>query len=107
MGIFTKDELEYTRGKKFFTYNGEVVNFDDIKEIDSKITTETRNSVYIKREFVVKFYFQTGGLLLRADTQKLERYKLLSDLVDDIQKYKGIAPAGIPYPHSSKKESIF
>ena len=107
MAIFTKDELKYTIGKKFFTYNGEVVNFDDIKEIDSKITTEIKNSVYIKRELVVKIYFQRGGLFLRADTKELERYKLLSELVDGIQKYKGIAPAGISYPPSSKKRSKF
>ena len=107
MGIFTKDELEYTRGKKFFTYNGEVVNFDDIKEIDPKITKEMKNSAYIKRELVVKLYFQTGGLLLRADTQKLERYKLLSELADDIKKYKDIAPDGIPYSIFPKKESKY
>ena len=105
MGIFTKNELKYIRREKFFTYNGDVINFDDIKEIDPKTTTEMKNSVYIKRELVVKLYFQTGGLLLRTDTQKIERYKLLSELVDDIQKYKDIAPAGIPYPPSSKKES--
>lgn len=105
--FFKKDELEYTRGKKFFIYNDKVVNFDDIKEIDSKTTTETKNSVYIKRELVVKLYFQTGGLLLRVNTQKLERYKLLSELVEDIKKYKGIASAGIPYPLPSKKESKY
>lgn len=107
MGIFTKDELKYTRGKKFFTYNGEVINFDVIKEIDSKTTIETKNSVYIKRELVVKFYFEKGGLHLKSDTKELERYKLLSELLDDIQKYKGIAPAGIPYLPSSKERSKF
>lgn len=107
MGIFTKDELEYTRGEKFFTYNGEVINFDDIREIDSTTTTEMKNSVYIKRELVVKLYFEKGGLHLKSDTKELERYKLLSELVDNMQKYKGIAPAGIPYLPSSKKESKF
>ncbi len=107
MGILTKDELAYTRGKKFFNYNGEVVNFDDIKEIDPKTIKEMMNSAYIKRELVVKLYFQTGGLLLRADTKKIERYKLLSELADDIKKYKGIAPDGIFYSIFPKKESKY
>ncbi len=107
MGVFAKNELEYTKGKKFFTYNGEVVNFDGIKEIDSKTTKEMKNSTYIKRELVVKLYFQTGGLLLKADTQKLGQYKLLSELAEDIKKYKDIAPDGIPYALLSKKESKY
>jgi len=107
MGFFTKDELKYNKGEKFFTYNGKMINFDEIQEIDSKITKEMKNSVYIKRELVVKFSFQTGGLLLRADTQKLERYKLLSKLVDEIQIYKGIASQELSSAMPLKKESKY
>jgi hypothetical protein len=107
MNFFTKHNLEYTRGKQFFTYNDEVVHFKDIKEIDSKTTTEVKNSVYTQREMGVNLYFATGGLRMTATTKELDKYKLLGDLASDIERYKGVAPAGVPYEAFSKKESKY
>jgi len=107
MGFFTKGELEYNKGEKFFIYNGKIINFDEIQEIDSKVTKEMQNSVYIKRELVVKLYLQTGVVELRSDTKTLERYRLLRELAKEIQIYKGAASQEISLRTPLKKESKY
>jgi len=100
--LFKKDSIAYKRGDKFFIYNDdEKIYFSELEDISTKTTINTEKNVYLTREFTVELAFKDGGLLLKAETNKIEQYKLLSELADDIERFKGIAPKGIYLPEKS------
>ena len=88
--------LEYKRGKKFFVYDGKKILFGEIVDISKKVSTSFTNSVYEKRELVVTLSFEKNSLNLRADTVNLEQFKLLTELLEDINKFKNIQSVGTP-----------
>ena len=88
--------LEYKRGEKFFVYDGQKILFCEIIDTSKKLSTSFTNSVYEKRELVVTLSFEKNGLNLRADTVNLEQFKLLTELLEDVNKFKNIQSVAIP-----------
>lgn len=87
--FFKKDIIVYEQNDNFFTLNDKVIHFADIDAINSKRVVNYTNSVYIKTDIYITLMVQGKEMKLEANTKDLEHYKMLSDLVNAIEKYKG------------------
>ena len=89
LDFFKKDKYTYTPQDDFFTYNDEKISFEDINAIYSRDIEHSLNSVYEKRELIVTLQLQnTQELQLQADTNELEKYKMLSELQEVVLSYR-------------------
>jgi len=89
LDFFKKDKYTYTSQDDFFTYNDENISFEDINAIYSRDIEHSLNSVYEKRELIVTLQLQnTQELQLQADTNELEKYKILSELQEAVIGYR-------------------
>ena len=89
LDFFKKERFTYTPQDDFFTYNDDKIHFEDINAIYSKDIEHSLNSVYEKRELIVTLQLQNAQeLQLQADTNELEKYKMLSELQEAVLSYR-------------------
>jgi len=89
LDFFKKDKFTYTPQDDFFTFNDENISFEDINAIYSKDIEHSLNSVYEKRELIVSLQLKNAQeLQLQADTNELEKYKMLSELQEAVLSYR-------------------
>jgi hypothetical protein len=86
--IFKKDTFSYKNQEQFFTYNDEKIAFEDINAIFQKDIQHSTNGVYEKQELELTLDIKEKQILLKADTDDLDKYKELSELQGAIVEFR-------------------
>jgi len=86
--IFKKDTFSYKNKEEFFTYNDEKIPFKDINAIYQKDIEHSTNSVYERRELELTLDAKEKQIILKADTNDLDKYSELSELQTSIISYR-------------------